>query len=147
MLEERIQQGVLTAPITGLVVSKDLKQQIGAPVKTGTVLFEVAAVNALRAELYVPEDNISDIQNDQTGDLMAVGHPNQKIAFVVERISPVADVVNQRNIFRVRVRLEKRHEWMRPGMEGLAKITVGKASYAWLASRRVINWLRMVLWI
>ena len=52
LLERHIEQATLVAPITGRVVSEDLKRQIGAPVETGKILFEIARIEALRAELY-----------------------------------------------------------------------------------------------
>jgi hypothetical protein len=36
---------------------------------------------------------------------------------------------------------------MRPGMEGLAKVDVGKRSYAWIWTRTLVNWVRMQLWL
>ncbi len=146
ILEEHLRQGTLVAPITGRIISKGIKQQIGAPVEAGTVLFEIASIKSLRAELYIPEDAISEISEGQKGQLIAVGHPNQKIPFTVERISPIADVVNQHNVFRVKVTLLEQNEWMRPGMEGVSKISIGKEPYVWIGSRRIINWLRMKLW-
>jgi multidrug resistance efflux pump/GAF domain-containing protein len=146
LLELNLQQGTLVAPITGRIISEDLKRQIGAPVETGTVLFEIAPVDSLRAELYVPEDMIPDVKKGQEGVLASVGHPDQKMRFVVERINPVAEVVNQHNVFKVRVRLLEQRRWMRPGMEGIAKISVGQERYIWIGSRRLVNWLRMKLW-
>lgn len=147
LVNYKIERATLTAPISGRIVSEDLTQQIGAPVETGTVLFEIAPVDSLRAELYVPEDMIADVKEKQGGLLAAVGHPDQKLIFVVERINPVADVVNERNVFKVRARLLNQYEWMRPGMEGVAMISAGRESYLWIGSRRPINWLRMKLWI
>ncbi|MBW2370827.1 MAG: HlyD family efflux transporter periplasmic adaptor subunit [Deltaproteobacteria bacterium] len=147
LMQARLGQGTLVAPITGRIISEDLKRQIGAPVETGAVLFEIAHIESLRAELYVPEDAISDVIKGQEGELVSVSHPNQKIPFVVERINPMADVVNQHNVFKVRAKLLSQHQWMRPGMEGVAKISVGKEPYVWIGSRRLVNWLRMKLWV
>ena len=147
LLEHNIRQARLVAPISGRIISEDLKRQIGATVEKGKVLFEIASIASLRAELYVPEALIVDVVEGQAGQLAAIGHPDQRIGFVVERINPIADVVNQRNVFRVRARLRKQLEWMRPGMEGVAKITVGKKRYLWIGARRIVNWLRMKLWL
>jgi GAF domain-containing protein/biotin carboxyl carrier protein len=146
LLERHIEQATLTAPITGRVVSEDLKRQIGAPVETGKVLFEIASIEALRAELYVPEESITHVSVGQTGELASVSHPEQKIRFRVERIHPMAEVVNSQNVFRVRAGLLEQHAWMRPGMEGVAKITAGEKSYLWMSFYRLTNWLRMKLW-
>ena len=85
--------------IYGIVVKGDLKRQIGAPVKTGDILFEVCPLESLRGQLMVPEDLIFDIEVGQEGKLATASYPGQPIKFVVERINPMAEVVNQRNVF------------------------------------------------
>lgn len=147
LVERHIEQARLVAPITGRIVSVDLKHRLGAPVETGAVLFEIVQLEQLRAELFVPEESILLVKQGQEGELAAVGHPNQKIRFVVERINPIAEVVEQQNSFRVRARLSERPDWMRPGMEGRARIEVGKKHYAWIWTHRVTDWLRMKLWL
>lgn len=147
LLEYQISQANLLSPLSGIVVKGDLKREIGAPVKVGDVLFEVCPLEALRAQLMVPEDEIYDIQVGQEGYLATASYPGQRIKFVVERINPIAEVVNQRNIFKVRVQLHETHPWMRPGMEGVAKVSIGRRLYAWIWSRKIVNWIRMQLWI
>jgi hypothetical protein len=146
LLEYQIGQASLTSQISGVVVKGDLKREIGAPVKTGDVLFEVCPLEALRAQLMVPEDEIYDIKVGQEGYLATASYPAQRIKFKVERINPVAEVVNQRNVFKVRVRLLQKHSWMRPGMEGVARVYVGKRRYVWIWTRKIVNWIRMKLW-
>ena len=124
----------------------DLKRQIGAPVKTGDVLFEVTPLDSLRAVLHVKEDQIVDVQVGQAGRLATASYPGQRIRFEVEQISPMAEVVNQENIFKVRAHLLETPPWMRPGMEGVAKIDLGHRSYAWMWTRKIVNWVRMKLW-
>jgi multidrug efflux pump subunit AcrA (membrane-fusion protein) len=147
LLEQTIAKATLVAPITGRVVSEDLKRRIGAPVQTGDILFEIARIENLRAELYVPEESISYVKVGQKGQLATVGRPDQRIGFEVDRIHPMAEVVNDKNVFRVRARLEAQFAWMRPGMEGIAKIGVAEKSFLWIGSHRLANWLRMKLWL
>jgi multidrug resistance efflux pump len=147
LLNYQIAQANLISPISGIVVKGDLKRQIGAPVNTGDILFEVCPQKSLRGQLLVPEDLIFDIKVGQKGKLATASYPAQPIEFVVERINPVAEVVNQRNVFKVRVRLLETPEWMRPGMEGIAKVSAGKRPYIWIWTRKINNWLRMKLWL
>lgn len=152
VLEYRIAKADIVSPIDGIVVSGDLERQIGAPVKTGDVLFEIAQLESLRAELSVPEDQIADVRVGQRGQLATVSRPDRRLDFVVERINPVAEVVKQRNVFKVRVRLldvdlAGQHGWLRPGLEGVARVNIDKRSYAWLWTRRLTNWLRMRFWL
>ena len=110
------------------------------------LLFEVTPLDSLRAVLNVPEDQIADVRVGLEGFLATASYPAERISFDVERIDPVAKVVDQRNVFEVRVRLLEIHDWMRPGMEGVGKITIGKRPYVWIWSRKIVNWFRMKLW-
>ena len=157
LLAHKIAQAVIVASMDGYVISGDLRKQLGAPVKTGDVLFEVAALANLRAELSVPEDLIADVQaafereeeagGELGGELATTARPDERITFVVERINPVAEVVEQSNVFKVRVRLLSTPSIFRPGMEGLGKIDIDRRSYGYIWTRRMINWVRMKLWI
>jgi len=147
LLDYRIQQAKLVAPIDGKVIGSDLKRQIDMKIATGDVLFEVAPAKNLRAELSVPEDQIADVRRRMEGELATAMHPGRRVRFIVERINPVAEVSGDRNVFKVRVRLLGRHDWMLPGMEGSARVRIGRRSYGWLWTRRLVNWLRMKLWV
>ena len=147
LLEYQISQASLVSPIGGVVVKGDLKREVGAPVKVGDILFEVCPLESLRAQLMVPEDAIYDVKVGQEGYLATASYPGERIKFVVERINPIAEVVNQRNVFKVRVQLLDTHSWMRPGMEGIAKVSVGKRRYVWIWTRKILNWIRMKLWL
>ncbi|MBM4018600.1 MAG: HlyD family efflux transporter periplasmic adaptor subunit [Planctomycetes bacterium] len=147
LLEYQVSRATIISPVGGVVVSGDLKRQIGAPVKTGDVLFEVAPLEALRAELSVRDERIADVEAGQEGELATASYPERRMRFVVERITPMSEVVQRANVFKVRVRLLSAEPWIRPGMEGLAKVDVGRRSYAWIWTRQAVNWVRMKLWI
>lgn len=147
LLEYTIGRARLISPVEGTIVSGELKRQIGAPVKTGQVLFEVTPLESLRAELMIPEDQILDLAVGQKGALATASYPDQRIPFVVERINPVAEVVNGQNVFKARARLEESREWMRPGMEGVAKVSVDRRPYLRIWTRKLVNWVRMKLWL
>ncbi|MCK4292733.1 MAG: HlyD family efflux transporter periplasmic adaptor subunit [Planctomycetes bacterium] len=147
LLNFQISQSALVSPMSGIVVKGDLKRQIGAPVKTGDILFEVCPLESLRAQLMVPEDLILYIETGDEGKLATASYPGKPIRFVVERVNPMAETIKQRNVFKVRVRLLETFPWMRPGMEGVAKVSVGKRRYIWIWTRKVTNWIRMKLWL
>ena len=157
LLDYRIQRAQITSPIDGVVVVGDLRPKVGSRCRVGEVLFEVAPLESLRAELAVPEAAISDVLaamararlegTEVTGELATASAPGQRLEFVVERINPVAEVIKQQNVFRVRVRLAETEMLMRPGLEGLAKISVGRRRYAWIWTHRLTDWARMKLWL
>ncbi|MDH7599557.1 MAG: HlyD family efflux transporter periplasmic adaptor subunit [Sedimentisphaerales bacterium] len=147
LIEHMIRKATLVSPTDGTIVKGDLKKQIGSPVKTGQVLFEVTPLETLYAELLVPEDQILDLKIGQEGALATASFPGQRLPIRVERINPMAEVVNGRNVFRVRATLLQTRQWLRPGMEGLAKVTIDRRPYLWIWTRKLVNWLRMRLWI
>ncbi len=157
LIEDKIRRGAIIAPIGGTVVEGDIEKLEGKRVNLGDVLFRVAPLGDLRAELSVEEDQIADVLEakrraenegrDLKGELSTVSHPDKRIEFVVDRINPVAEVMENRNVFKVRVRLVNVEEWMRPGMEGVARISIDRRRYAWIWTRKLINWVRMELWL
>jgi multidrug resistance efflux pump len=147
LLEYMIGQAKLKSPISGTVVKGDLKRQIGAPVKTGDILFEVASLDSLRGVLLVPEGEVFEVKVGQEGYLATASYPAERIKFIIERINPMAEVVEQRNVFKVRVKLVDVYPWMRPGMEGVAKVNTEKRLYVWIWTRKIVNWIRMKFWL
>ncbi|MGB2824990.1 MAG: HlyD family efflux transporter periplasmic adaptor subunit, partial [Phycisphaerae bacterium] len=152
LLTERIEKASIRSLIAGTVVSGDLERFVGASVEKGQVLFEVAPIRSLRAELSVPEDQIADLlaarrEGEVRGTLAAVSYPDEKIGFVVDRIHPMAEEADDQAVFKVRAALGSARNWMRPGMEGVAHVSLGRRRLAWLWSRRLVNRLRLWLWL
>lgn len=146
-LRWQIDHASMKTPIAGSVVVGELKQKLGAPLEKGDVLFEVAPLSELRAEVLVPDDRIADVPPvGATGRLAAAAHPADKLAFEVEHINPIAEVIDGNNVFRVRVKLLDERSWTRPGIEGVAKIDARRAPLGWVWTRDAVNWVRMKLW-
>ena len=119
------------------------------------MLFEVAPLESLRAELSVPDDAVADVNESQSGELATTAYPDQRIGFVVERVNPMSEISERENVFKVRVRLDAAQIQqledagikIRPGSEGLAKIDVKPERYIWIWTRPLVKWVRMKLWL
>ena len=59
LLTTRDQDLDIRSPVDGMVVSGDLKDAEGMPLKVGEVLFEVAPLDTMIVELAVPEDDMT----------------------------------------------------------------------------------------
>ncbi|MCE5326786.1 MAG: efflux RND transporter periplasmic adaptor subunit [Planctomycetaceae bacterium] len=147
LLNDQITRARITSPVVGLVLVGDLKKRIGVPVSRRDVLFEVAPIEDLYADLSIGEDQITPVQAGQSGELASESYPQERVTFTVERITPVAEVVEQDNVFKVRVKLHRPPQWLRPGMTGVAKVDLGRKPLGWLWSRRLVNWIRMKIWL
>jgi hypothetical protein len=65
---------------------------------------------------------------------------------ILSKITPVTVAEEGRNSFRIEARLTEPGPQLRPGMEGVAKIETGQRSLAWIWTRAVVEWLRLVAW-
>ena len=148
LLDEHLARARLKVPFAGIVVSGDLSQSIGAPVQRGDVLFEVAPLDAYRIILKVDEREITDIKIGQSGALVLSSVPDAILPLVIERITPVSETREGRNYFRVEARFTDAVDYagLRPGMEGIGKITVDERRLIWIWTYKMIDWLRLSLW-
>jgi hypothetical protein len=146
LLDEQLERIKLRAPISGLVVSGDLSQLIGASVQRGQILFEIAPLDAYRVILDVDEREVRSVEAGRTGELVVSALPNQNLPFVVDKITPIAEARSGRNVFRVEGRLTDNPSQLRPGMEGVGKIEIGRRNLAWIWLHPVIDWMRIWSW-
>jgi len=159
LLTEQIEQATIKARIDGAVIRGGLDRFVGSSVEKGQVLFEIAPLEDLRAELLIPEDQVADLQAAmRAGKVRAVlaasAYPDRLIEAVLERILPLAEKIDGKVVFRARALLSAKpqnaihgREWIRPGMEGAAHVSLGRRSLAWIWSRRIVNRLRLWLWM
>ena len=146
LVQERLARATLIAPYDGIVVSGDLSQQIGSPVEQGKVLFEVAPAAGYRVILQVDERDIAQVTLGQTGELVLSGLPGQALPLTVRQITPVSTAQDGRNYFRVEAQLDGQAPRLRPGMEGVGKISVGDERLIWVWTHGFTDWLRLALW-
>ncbi|PWJ20241.1 HlyD family efflux transporter periplasmic adaptor subunit [Jannaschia seohaensis] len=146
LIEAQLDRVTIAAPFDGVVVSGDLSQALGSPVNRGDVLFEVAPLDAYRVVAQVDERDISRIEPGQEGAIVLASLPDRSFPFTVETLTPVSEVVEGANRFRVEGRLEQSLPEMRPGMEGVAKIAIEERRLAWVWTHRFLHWARMTAW-
>lgn len=146
IVEEKLARTAIAAPFDGVVVSGDLTQKLGAPVQRGDVLFEIAPLEDYRVVLKVDERDIRDVAVGQKGELVLQSMPSQKQPITVARVTPVSTPEDGRNYFRVEAKLDRGIERLRPGMEGVGKVSVGDRKLIWIWTRYLLDWVRLQVW-
>jgi len=146
LLNEHLGRAELRAPFAGLVLEGDLSQSLGAPVRRGETLFQIAPLDDYRVILQVDERDVADVAAAQRGALQLNSLPGERFEFEVVEVTPVASTVEGRNSFRVEGRLEKGSPRLRPGMEGIAKVVVDRRHLVWIWTHALFDWLRLELW-
>ena len=146
LVEQQLARATLVAPFSGLIVKGDLSQALGSPVTRGEVLYEVAPTDEYRVVLKIDDRDIGLISLGQQGQLKLSGIPDNSINITIDRLTPVSASEEGRNYFRVEAIMESHSDLMRPGMEGIAKIEIGREKLLWIWTRRLVDWLRLFVW-
>ncbi|RLB78812.1 MAG: histidine kinase [Deltaproteobacteria bacterium] len=146
LIVAKLERSRLTAPFAGLLVSGDLSQRLGSAVEQGEVLFEVTPLDAYRVILKVDERRIADVQKGQQGSLVLSSLPYQQYQFTVSKITPLTKAEDGRNYFRVEAQLQTVDDSLRPGMEGVGKISIDRRKLISIWTRDLLEWVRLTLW-
>lgn len=149
LLDQQLARTQLVAPIDGIIVSDDIAQTQGAPVKQGDVLFEIAAGQQYRVQLFVDERDIAQVQHGQHGQLKLASLPTEEFVTRVKLITPISEVREGRNYFRVEMEIVDAADnaaLLRPGMTGTGKVEIGKRALGWIWFHDLWHWLRLSTW-
>lgn len=139
----------LRAPWDGYVIEGDLRERLGSPVSRGDTLMRVSELRNLEARLEIPENSIHEL-DDATGagELAFSSRPDTKYRFKITGIEPVGVVRPEGTVFIATAMIEDEADnWWRPGMSGVAKIDVGERPLIWVISHRLVDFIRLKLWI
>lgn len=147
LIRYRLDRAVMAAPYDAIVVEGDLRERIGAPVKAGDILMRISQSSGLYVEMRVPERDIDLVAASKTAEVAFATRPEDTFAVKIERIEPAAVTERDGNVFVVRGQLQGvSADWLRPGMTGVAKLESGHRSLLWIATHRLVDFLRLKLW-
>ncbi|MDH3535839.1 MAG: efflux RND transporter periplasmic adaptor subunit [Gammaproteobacteria bacterium] len=146
LLDKKIRRSALVATLDGIIISGDLSRSLGAPVKTGDLLFEVAPLDEYRLIILVDEKQVVDVREGLAGELTLKALPGKTLPFAVHKVSPVFAEDENGIAYRVEARLVENHAGLRPGMEGVAKIEIDQRSLGWIYLHELFDVMRLWAW-
>jgi multidrug resistance efflux pump len=146
LVDYRLGRAEMRAPFDGVVVEGDLRERIGAPVKIGDVLMKVSKLEGLYVEMRVPERDVDLIAGSREAEVAFTTRPEDTFGVTLERIEPAAQVEREGSVFVVTGKLARGADWLRPGMSGVAKVESRSRTLAWIATHRLVDFLRLKLW-
>lgn len=165
-LKYKIEQATIKAPFDCIVLRGELSDRQDAPVQKGDVLFEIAQSDpehptriAVEGELHVPDRDIQEVKRiydqqregllkrDVDGEIATTSFPSDGFEFKIRRIVPMGEPKEGENAFNVYVEIENPPGWMFPGESGEARINIEKRRLAWIWTHRLVDWVKLKLWI
>ena len=146
-LLKRLEHLEVKSPISGIVVSGDLKRSEGMPATVGQVLYEIAPLNQMIAELEISDREIGRLREGAEVSLRLDAFPGQTWSGVVARIHPRSEVRESENVFIAEVELDNFDSALRPGMAGRATIDADNRALwhslvrePWMSLTRALGW-------
>src|SRR5690606_36447211 len=116
-----------------------------APVKQGDTLMTVASTDGYRVIVEIDERDIARVKPGQTGRMALSALPWDALSLRVERITPLGQAKDGRNVFQVQASLAPHlPREVRPGLTGQARVDVGRSPLLWTVVRPVIDRLRLM---
>lgn len=147
LIEQQQSRTQLLAPSDGIITSDDISQSLGAPIKQGQILFEISASQGYLVQLWVDERDITYFKIGQAGKIKLTSIPNDTFEVTVKSISPISEIREGKNYFRVEAKLNRESDLLRPGMTGSGKVLAGSELLGWIWFHDIWYWLRLKLWL
>jgi len=147
LILHRLSRVKVVAPFDGVVLQGDLRERLGAPVSQGEVLMQVSELEGLYLEVRLSERDVDLIGETMTGAVIFASRPDLQFPMGIGMVSPLAVADSEGNAFLLRAELIDDADWLRPGMTGVAKIDAGQRTLWWRATHRIVDFIRLKLWI
>jgi hypothetical protein len=151
LIDQQLTRGMLVSPMDGVVQEGDLSQQIGSPVERGQSLMTVAPKNRFRTIIELDERDIRWVKVGQLATLSLSALPWNDVEIKVERINPMAVVRDGHNVFEIEASSARGDQQeviaqLRPGLRGVAKVSVGEDSIMNIYARRTAEAVQRAWW-
>lgn len=142
----RLARARLLAPFDGVLISGDLSSAVGSPVRRGQELMVVAPSQSWRVVAEVDESDVAAVGPGQKARVLLAALDGGSLEFAVERVSPVAQPVDGRNVFEAEGRVQQDQPGLRPGLRGIARIEAGEHPPLAVWWERASHALRRLWW-
>lgn len=131
LLQYRRDNLEIHSPLSGVVISGDLKQSEGMPMSRGETLLEIAPLGEMVVEIAVPESDIVHAREGMQVDFYVHALPTRALGGTISRVHPRAELRNHDNVYIAEVRISDAENTLRPGMRGRAKIISDRHPLGW----------------
>ncbi|MEZ6070509.1 MAG: HlyD family efflux transporter periplasmic adaptor subunit [Pirellulales bacterium] len=147
VIDHKLSEATVRAPSAGTVLSGSVQDHVGDFVPVGAPLVELAAREDWRLELNVPDALVGVVEPGEDGWFVCNARPEEQYDCRVELVHPAAQAERGQSTFVVEAQAGERPDWMRVGMEGVARIDTGRRPVWWVYLHRAIDFVRLHVWV
>ncbi len=137
---------IIRSPLDGVILAGNLERSEGVPVSTGQKLFEIAPLEKMLVEIYIPETELRHVVPGTDVNLRLESRSGYRWESKLEKIHPVSEIYVGENVFVGEALLENPDGELRPGMKGAVRIQSEKKAIAWILFHRLWDYLRLEFW-
>jgi len=147
LLSHQLDQTRITAQTKQIVVGGDAWRRIGARVRLGDPLIELARPGSIAVRAFIDETWVLDIPGDATASVLLAAFPDQPIPVQLERITTEAQMRDGTNAFSTWFAFEAPPELgVLVGMRGIVRVDVGPSNYLREYTRGPVLWAKSLIW-
>jgi len=143
---QRLEKTHLRSLLDGWVSTPHVEDLTGRHLAAGDTFAEVADNSVARVDVAVDESDISLLRPNQPAAIKVETFPTQTFRGHVAVVSPKSQSEGDARVFYARVDVTNPDGRLRPGMQGLGKISVGWHPIGMVLFRAPFMWLYSKLW-
>ncbi|MCH7632926.1 MAG: efflux RND transporter periplasmic adaptor subunit, partial [Planctomycetes bacterium] len=153
IVDRRLERARVRTPIDGVIVAGDLRTRVGSVLVQGEPLMTVAPMEEWLLELEVPQSAIADVvaaannASVVSGVFSSYARPDRRRSFQLDRLLPTTRPVKDHTVYIAEARIDARSDGLQPGMEGIARIDIGRRRVWWVWLHGMVDYLRINLWL
>ena len=124
--------------------SRTIHRQINT---LGTARFEIADTEGWTLDVQMPQRVAEELAAGKVGIFAPNAKPEEQLDLQLTRIQPLAQPADGKTVYIAEAELGESTPWIKPGMEGIARIEFGDRPVWWVSSHRLINYFRTNFWL
>ena len=144
--QERLDHTAIRAPFAGVVTTPHVENAVGRHLTQGDTLAEIMETTHVMVDVAVPEDDAILLKRGESASIKLESFPLRTLQGEVTVVSPEGHVESDHRVFVARVDLANKEGTIRPGMQGLGKVSVGWHPAGYVFFRGSAMWIWSKLW-
>jgi len=143
---ELLDRTAIRAPFDGIITTPQIENSAGRRLMPGDTLAELVQTAQVSVDVNIPESDAALLQSGERASIKLESFPVRTFHGIVTVVSPQGQVQSDKRFFVARVNVSNEGGRIRPGMQGLGKISVGWRPAGYVFFRGTAMWIWGKLW-